>query len=168
MINHVRLKEVLSYDELTGIFTWKMDRRGGSYSGDQAGYVDSKGYLSIQIEGVRYAAHRLVWFYCHSKWPPEQVDHQNNDRLDNRLSNLRLATQGQNSANSLRRKSGLKGAYFSGRHSAKKPWFAKIEFNGRQFYLGSFKTAEEAHTAYMAAANQYFREYANNGLLKIT
>ena len=42
------------------------------------------------------AAHRLVWFYIHGKWPEMELDHINNNKRDNRIENLREVTRGEN------------------------------------------------------------------------
>jgi hypothetical protein len=90
----------------------------------------------------------------------EYVDHINGDGLDNRRSNLRLATKAQNQRNQrLRRdnKSGFKGVCWDNR--AKK-WRALIRFNGKQKTLGYFDTPEEAYEAYCAAAIELHGEFA--------
>jgi hypothetical protein len=48
---------------------------------------------------LKYSAHRLAWFYVHGKWPQSGIDHRNGDIGDNRIENLREATQAQNCAN---------------------------------------------------------------------
>ena len=90
-----------------------------------------------------------------------EVDHKNHDTLDNRRSNLRVATSSQNRANTVRRtdnKSGFKGVSpFQGK------WRATIRENGKHKHLGRFSTTEEAHQAYCAAATRIYGEFANFG-----
>lgn len=84
----------------------------------------------------------------------EQVDHINGDDLDNRRSNLRIATNQQNTWNqkrSRRNTSGYKGVSFNIRS---KKWHAYIYTNRVPKYLGSFDTAEEAAAAYEKAAKE--------------
>jgi hypothetical protein len=89
------------------------------------------------------------------------VDHKDNDGLDNRGSNLRLATHSQNQCN--KRKTGSKtsskfrGVYFDKRRVQ---WHAYIRYNGKRIYLGSFKSENEAGKAYDAAAKKYHGEFA--------
>ncbi len=88
------------------------------------------------------------------------VDHANGDRLDNRRSNLRLATPSQNSANAKRphdNRSGFKGVTLLRKYGT---WQAQIGANGGHFYLGRFASPEEAARAYDAAARYFFGEYA--------
>lgn len=93
----------------------------------------------------------------------EIVDHVNGDGLDNRRSNLRLATHGQNMANSKMRSnntSGFKGVSLD-RQSGK--WRAQIQHNKKRILLGCFDDPELAHKAYCEAAIKYHGEFANNG-----
>lgn len=87
------------------------------------------------------------------------VDHINHDTLDNRRSNLRLATQSQQNAN--RRKisgsSKYKGVY--PRRDGLK-WCAQLGAFGAKTYLGSFNTEEEAALVYNNAAIVAFGEFA--------
>lgn len=158
MITRERLKEALEYNIETGIFRWKIAPRGHSI-GRVAVRNHGGGYIQIRIDGEVYLAHRLAWFYVHGEWP-RQIDHINGIRDDNRIANLRLATQTQNNANSRKRQhvtSHLKGVCWD---KKKKKWRSSITFFGRHIFLGRFSTQEEAHGAYAAAAVEYFGEYA--------
>jgi hypothetical protein len=92
-----------------------------------------------------------------------QVDHIDGDTLNNRRSNLRLATHTQNQQNKRRYKnntSGFKGVYWD-KQCLK--WKALIAVNGKRKLLGLFNTPELAHSAYCAAANEHFGEFARSG-----
>jgi hypothetical protein len=90
------------------------------------------------------------------------VDHTNTNSLDNRRSNLRLATPSQNSCNSRRDKSKtcsrFRGVSFSKR---KQKWFAAIRANGRKLWLGYFDSELDAAKAYDEAARMYHKEFAS-------
>lgn len=91
----------------------------------------------------------------------EQVDHINQDKLDNRRANLRLCTDTENKRNSPLRKdntSGYKGVYFE---KSKRKWHTHIAINGKIIYLGLYETAEEGARVYDDAARKYFGEFAS-------
>lgn len=94
----------------------------------------------------------------------EIVDHKNGDSLDNRTANLRPGTQRQNSQNSKRRAqntSGYKGVWKWGERYKSKPWAVRIrDQHGKQVFVGSFATPEEAALAYNEAAVRFHGEFA--------
>lgn len=159
MITLAELKTILSYDPSDGIFRWLVKVAPNMNVGEIAGSHVGRGYWKICVKGKRYRAHRLAWFYVTGEWPRLQIDHVNGIRSDNRFSNLREATNGQNAANSKKRHDNphLKGAHW---HNRDKVWFSCIRVNGKLIYLGVFKTAELAHEAYYAAAQKYFGTFA--------
>ena len=157
-----RVRELLSYDPTTGIFSWRVVRcghkagTGGTIkAGSVAGGNGSASYRRIGIDGVRYKAHRLVWMYVHGRWPAELIDHINGDRDDNRITNLREATKSENGENQRKAKAGTKtGILGICWHQEAKKFMASITVGGKQKYLGCFHTAEEAHQAYLVAKRE--------------
>jgi hypothetical protein len=155
-----RLRSLLSYDPLTGIFRWLVARRNWVTPGEQAGYTALNGYVSLQLCGTRYAAHRLAWLYMTGEWPRGQLDHVNANRSDNRWGNLREADGSQNQANrrrAINNTSGFKGV--SQRVDDAK-WVAQIKVRGRSIYLGRYETPREAHDAYRTAAVEHWGAFA--------
>jgi len=158
MLTAERLRELLDYDPLTGIFRWRVLRGGRSV----AGYFKDR-YVRITISGTRYYAHRLAWLHVHGNWPNDQIDHANGIKQDNRLINLREASRSENHYNSKRpihNKSGYKGVCW---HKAVGQWQATIAVNSHQRHLGYFPTPEAAHNAYREAATKLHGSFANHG-----
>ena len=164
LVTRERLRELLDYDPLTGLFAWKVKRnssRGCLLPGTIAGTVGpSNGYVYIKVDGKRYFAHRLAFLWMEGTMPPEQVDHINGVRSDNRWSNLRHATQWENIGNRAvfaTSKSGVKGVYWNKKAGK---WRATIRSAGRQHFLGYFNTVEEAQAVYNFAAGLVFGQFA--------
>lgn len=88
------------------------------------------------------------------------VDHIDGDGLNNRRSNLRLATAAENCRNQRLHKdssSGLKGVSW---HESANKWVAQIWANGKNNYLGVFSCPERAHAAYLEAAKKFHGNFA--------
>lgn len=149
------IAEFLVYEPETGVIRWKADK-GRAKAGQEAGGLRPTGYRVLEIFGLKYQAHRVAWALSFGRWPEFDIDHINGDRADNRLSNLREASRGQNCANRKARKgavSGVKGVWW---HKANRKWVAGV---GRK-YLGSFETLAEAEAAYRRAATELHGEFA--------
>jgi hypothetical protein len=155
-----RLHELLSYDPATGIFRWNQRMSNYCHAGRVAGHVNPHGYRAIAIDRCMYLAHRLAWFYVRGEWPIRDIDHINSDKLDNRICNLRIATESQNGGNSRlskRNTSGFKGVYWN---NDMQKWHAQIHVKRRRIHLGLFHTPQEAGDSYKKAALRYFGEFA--------
>lgn len=91
------------------------------------------------------------------------IDHINGNRLDNRLSNLRICDRKTNMFNSKIRTdnlSGFKGVSFSADCYRKKPWIAQISFKNKNINLGYYLTPKQAAEAYDKKAIELFGEFA--------
>lgn len=86
-----------------------------------------------------------------------EVDHINNDGLDNRRENLRLCTRSQNNGN--RRLTTIKFKGVSWERKSKS-WRASIGKDYVNYELGRYKTAEEAAEAYDRAARRLYGQFA--------
>lgn len=161
MVSYDRANELLAYDPVSGLLTWKVDRSHVK-AGDVAGNTSAKGYIRICIDGRQYMAHRLAWLLHYGLWPEKQIDHKNRIRHDNAINNLRLATNGQNSHYAQRKlpPSGYRGVHFS---KGAKKWCAHIMSDGKTIHLGYFAEIEKAAEAYRLAALKYHGEFANVG-----
>lgn len=138
MLTQERLKQLFIYDECTGVITRIVSRGTRAIAGDIAGYSDGRGYLKITIDYKEYNTHRLAWLYVYGEWP-NQIDHINGNRSDNRLSNLRNVNNQENSKNrriSSNNKSGIMGVSFCNTTSK---WISQIYVNEKSKSLGYFK-----------------------------
>lgn len=160
------LRAVLDYNPATGVFVWRVNVRSRARAGSMAGYTraDRSGrrYRFIGLSGSKYLAHRLAWLYVHGHWPSNMIDHIDGNGLNNAIANLREATSAQNMHNrgaAAHNVSGFKGVTQDRRTLQ---WRANININGRQTYIGSFGTAEDAASAYASAAKQYHGEFAKS------
>lgn len=153
ILTRQRVKELFNYNPETGVFTWKVGRSNVVKVGDIAGSKNHvKQYVSIKIDHMHYMAHRLAWLYSFGVLPKHQIDHIDGNRKNNKLSNLREATNSENQQN-LRRPStantsGYIGVSFS---KAAKKWKATICLNKKIIHLGVYETPEIAREVYLKA-----------------
>lgn len=157
-LSRERLLEVLSYDPATGVFRWLVSTSNRIKIGAVAGQL-IKGARWINVDGTRFAAHRLAWFYVKTVWPDGDIDHHDVNPDNNIFVNLREAFGGQNHCNCRVRKhcrSGVKGAHW---HSQAKRWTSRISLNKKHHYLGLFDTVEEAAAAYAEASARFHGEF---------
>jgi len=156
MLAHDLLKELLTYNPETGVFTWKVYRADNAKAGDVAGSYDGGyGYIRISVNNSLYMAHRLAWLYMTGTWPAEEVDHINHIGDDNRWINLRAATHSDNQRNTSMNKnnvSGTKGVHFN---KTTKRWHATIRAKGKRIFLGGFAEISDAVKARKAGEVEY-------------
>ncbi|MGA0539052.1 HNH endonuclease [Neotabrizicola sp. VNH66] len=160
MLTSERLKELLTYDPITGLFRWRIDRGRLAKAGQVAGSPTPDLRTRIKIDGNLYLLHRLAFLYMTGAFPPDMVDHANGDPSDNRWCNLRPANRSQNMANrgvSISSRIGVKGVSAHG-----KRFRTEIRANGKRSHIGVFDTVAEAKAAYDNAANLLHGPFARS------
>lgn len=155
------LKELLHYDQDSGLFTWKVFRCRSAKPGDVAGKTNHHGYRLIKIYGKYYHASRLAWLYVYGRHPDGEIDHINRVRNDNRIVNLREVSHRENSMNRGVRsdnKSGSKGVC---KNSSGRSWRAYIKVNGKYKHLGNYADLELASLVAEEAREKYHAEFSS-------
>ena len=153
MLTQSELKRMFNYDPETGIVTraipmgmgnrFKVGSKVGTYC---------NGYLTVRINNKNTRLHRLIWKLVYND-EPEQIDHINGIRDDNRLCNLRAVTNSVNSKN-VKLKANNKTGHFGVSYESN-AWRARITVDGKKIHLGRFKTKEEAVNARKKAESIY-------------
>tara|TARA_S200002703_G_scaffold139229_2_gene129837 strand:- start:528 stop:992 length:465 start_codon:yes stop_codon:yes gene_type:complete len=114
------------------------------------GYVRCN--ISIYQKGKRSKGyflygHHFAWFWVNGNVDVDEIDHINQNKLDNRICNLRNVTHQANMWNS-------KGKGYT-YHKHSKKYYAKIRLNNKVISLGYYDTPEEARQAYLNAKQKY-------------
>lgn len=131
-----KIKDVFSYNpETGGLIRQKVgNRKYNSLLGMPVSSKHVKGYLIAGVCGKRHLVHRLIWMYMTGKWP-EQIDHINGNKADNRWANLRDVNNIGNSRNSKvysTNTSGATGVYWDKKREV---WEAKICVNYKNIHI---------------------------------
>lgn len=160
MLTARRLRSLLDYDPITGMFTWRVSPAPRVKAGSVAGSLNNKGRRMIQIDRKLYVAARLVWLHVYGHMPDEEIDHKNRIRSDDRLDNLRPATTRQNCVNRSRRKDNTSGHRGVTWNTGCQKWIARIVISGTRKHLGVFDHFDDAVAAYQNAAEAHYGEFA--------
>jgi hypothetical protein len=136
------LKDVLSYDENSGVFTWKKQINNRVFVGKTAGSLTKSGYICISVFKKRFFAHRLAFLYMTGSMPSLIIDHIDRNRSNNKWSNLREVTASGNAKNTSKilpigHVHGVSFDKFS------KQWRAQI-WSGGIYYSRRFHKKDEA------------------------
>ena len=167
------LRQLLQYEPDTGKLFWlprgpemffpkgQRSAKGcaanfnSQFAGKEAFTAKSDGYKIGSVLGVMAKAHRVAWAIYYGKRPESGIDHINGDPGDNRILNLRDATQLVNMKNCRFRStntSGQTGVYWD---KSKAKWMAAISVNSKQKFLGYFSDIADAKQARNAAEEKY-------------
>ena len=155
LVTQADLKKMFWVDRFTGDLR-RLTNRTNSPVNSVAGFIDnSVGYRKIKIKSVRYYAHRLVWLYHFGKWPSDQIDHIDGDKLNNKIDNLRVVTNQENQKNAKLPSTNTSGVMGVCVHNQTQKWRAQIQDDGKNKFLGLFDNFEEAVAARQAAERKY-------------
>ena len=145
------LQKKFSYDPETGLFNG-----GGKYSGVRV----PTGHLRLELSrNDFYFAHRVAWYMSTGEDPEDKVvEHADRNPANNRLSNLRLATQLQNCQNQV-----AQGFCWE---ESRQRYRVDMRIWGKRRFIGRFRTIEEAQAAYDAKAVETRGEFAAQECLK--
>ncbi|HGP0980321.1 TPA: HNH endonuclease [Klebsiella aerogenes] len=158
-----------NYNEMfyyeSGNIYWKINASRNTPVGTLAGSKDkSRGYWSVHIKGKSFKRSRIIYEMHHGPIPSGmQIDHINGVTSDDRIENLRIATQSENQMNRgimKHNSSGVRGVSWDPR---KQRWRAQVQINGRCRHLGYFKEKHEAAIAAESGRRSLFGEFARVG-----
>jgi hypothetical protein len=155
-----QLEALFSYNSLTGEISAKFPRTSRP-SGRRCDGFAKRGYRRVFISPHSYPAHRVAWKLHYKREPDGAIDHINGDVSDNRIVNLRPATQSQNCCNRRVKStslSGIKGL----RQRPDGKWRAYLQINQRTVNLGAFTHKGDAIKALRQARRQAHREFAKD------
>lgn len=142
----------LTYDPLTGAFTWKKCPPHHSEKiGKTAGNI-MRGYVQIGLLGRRYLAHRVAWLYATGSWPLHEIDHIDRNKSNNAILNLREATRTQNNRNKIGR-----GYWLEKKNGT---YRAQITIDNKNICLGTFPDEESARAAHVAANIRHYGSFS--------
>lgn len=162
LISREQVANLLDYNPDLGIFIWKQ----GNYAKLPAGYFSKLGRRRIRILGKVFLGSRLAWLLYYGEWPEKTVDHIDGNRRNDRIVNLRLASESEQQWNkgiNRNNTSGIKGVSFNKRRNEAGllPWEVYITVYYKRIHVGFFNNLEDAVKARQKAAMIYHGDFSN-------
>lgn len=154
----VQAREAFSYDPISGVISRTKKSNGRCAVGPIIARDNGDGYGRVTFLGCRVYLHRLAWLLHYGDWPVCQVDHIDGDRTNNAIGNLRDVDYSANAQNLHGPKGNNKFLGVSW-DSNRNKFAASISVGPRHaakaIHLGRYKSAEQAHAAYLNAKAKY-------------
>ena len=154
-LTQAKLKFILSYSPLTGVFIWNVSKSGNNGIGSVAGNISSQGYRVITVNGKEYRAARLAFLYMEGYFPEYEVDHVNRNKSDDMWKNLKHVSHSCNMKNRgvmRNNKSGIPGVQL---YKADGTWAVVISSNKKRFFCGYFQSFKDAVVARWEAEKKH-------------
>jgi hypothetical protein len=153
------IQSVFLYNK--GNLYWKIDKKSNKVKDKIAGSLHHTGYINVGLDKQIYLAHRLIFLYHHG-YLPKIIDHIDGNPLNNKIENLREATNYENTINSRIKKgnkSGSKGVHW---HKQAKKWQVTLKINGKQKSFGLYDDLELADLVSQEARDKYHGKFARH------
>jgi len=152
------LNEMFEYSD--GNLIRKVNSRRAK-AGSIAGWKDGR-YMRVRVKGKMMLVHRIIFMMQHG-YMPETIDHINGDSFDNRIENLREATQQQNCLNRRLRsdnKCGVSNVFW---HKQHKKYAVNVTIDGKSTHLGYFQDLTDASEMAEMAKKKHYGEFTCTG-----
>jgi uncharacterized ubiquitin-like protein YukD len=164
------LKQNIFYDSAAEILIWKENHLkspqwNAKYSNKKVSCPkNDKGYhlIKLKYNGKRYnlTVHRVIWALIKNEWPSHTIDHKDNNKSNNKIENLRIATVGENNKNKPSTKnstSKYKGITWKLKENK---WYVAVKVDGKSKHFGIFDDEIAAAIAYNETAKKCHGEFA--------
>lgn len=152
MLTQFAIQSVLDYRD--GLLYWKNASVASSYR-------DVKGYMRIGIDGKRYLQHRIIYLMFHGNLP-SAIDHIDGNTSNNRIENLRAATNTENLQNMKLCPTNTSGSKNVSWDTKAKKWLVMLNVSGIRKYIGLFKDLELADLVATEARNKFHGRFARH------
>jgi hypothetical protein len=148
------------FDYRDGELYWKNTIAPRAKKGTIAGSVHHTGYKYLKLNGKVIANHRVI-FFMHHGYLPKEIDHQDRNRSNNKIENLRAATTQQNALNRTvcnTSKSGIRGVFFNEKINK---WMVQLNIDKKQKYFGSYYDLNVAKFVAEFIRHKYHKDFSN-------
>lgn len=155
MVTQERLKELFDYDQEG----WLIRRSTGLRV--KCSPVEGHRYLRVFIDDKPRPLHRMIYLWHHG-YLPKTLDHIDGNRENNKIENLRQATQQQNCLNRKHKstsKSPYKNVYW---HQAMNKWTVAMKVDGNRKRFGYYDDIELADLVAMEARDKFHGQFARH------
>jgi hypothetical protein len=153
---HKILHDLINYDPKTGVVEWRERNRkyfsrnqdwrrwNNRFSRQSVNSINGTGYYRIGIFGKRYLLHRIIWFYITGYWPDNLIDHDDQNKLNNKWRNLKASTKILNAQNIKLRERNTSGFNGVSWCKSRQNWETYITVNKKRINLGRYNELEVA------------------------
>ena len=153
----------MRYEPETGLLYW-LPHQGAKRFQNRTGVAGTAEgrYVKVHLDGEMFYGHHAAWALAKGAWPKQQLDHEDGDGRNNRMGNLREATQLENARNMRRTRLNTSGVSGVTRDAARGKWHVHIRDGEKNTGLGRFDSFDDAVAA-RKAAEQRLGYHPNHG-----
>lgn len=129
------------------------------FVGQRVGYMHKTGYWVCNYKGKTTKVHRMI-FLMLKGYLPQEIDHIDQDRANNKIENMREASRSENQFNkSIQKtsKSGFRGVSW---HRGSQAWVVRVIKHGATVYQSYFKDLELAGLVAQEARAKFYGDFA--------